>query len=60
MTDEDQRRQWEEAIIADAREHDGRPSSGPLAGHPLMVMYNRGAKSGERRRAILTYLARRR
>ena len=55
MTDADQARQWEEALIADAREHDGRPSSGPLAGHPLLLMFSRGAKSGERRRAILTY-----
>ena len=55
MTDADQRSQWEEALIADMREHDGRPSGGPLAGHPLMLMYSRGAKSGERRRAILTY-----
>jgi deazaflavin-dependent oxidoreductase (nitroreductase family) len=55
MTDADQAKQWEEALIADAREHDGRPSSGPLARHPLLLMYSRGAKSGERRRAILTY-----
>jgi|tagenome__1003787_1003787.scaffolds.fasta_scaffold20740854_2 deazaflavin-dependent oxidoreductase (nitroreductase family) len=46
---------WEEALIADIREHDGRPSSGPLEGHPLLVMHGRGAKSGEPRRAILTY-----
>ena len=46
---------WEDALVADMREHDGRPTSGPLAGHPLMRMYSRGAKSGERRRAILTY-----
>ena len=55
MTEADQAKQWEEALIADAREHDGRPSSGPLAGHPLLLMFSRGAKSGERRRAILTY-----
>jgi deazaflavin-dependent oxidoreductase (nitroreductase family) len=46
---------WEEALIADIREHGGRPTSGPLAGHPLLVMYSRGAQSGSRRRAILTY-----
>ena len=46
---------WEEALIADIREHDGRPTSGPLSGHPLMLMYSKGAKSGERRRAVLTY-----
>jgi deazaflavin-dependent oxidoreductase (nitroreductase family) len=46
---------WEAALIADMREHGGRPTSGPLAGHPLMIMYSKGAKSGDRRRAILTY-----
>jgi deazaflavin-dependent oxidoreductase (nitroreductase family) len=55
MTDRDQYRQWEETLIADMREHEGRPSDGPLKGHPLMVMYSTGAKSGERRRAIVTY-----
>ena len=29
---------WEQALIADMREHEGRPASGPLAGHPLMLM----------------------
>jgi deazaflavin-dependent oxidoreductase (nitroreductase family) len=46
---------WEEDLIADMRAHGGRPTSGPLAGHPLMIMYSKGAKSGDRRRAILTY-----
>ncbi len=52
---DDSRNDWEEALIADIREHDGRPSQGPLAGHPIMILYSTGAKSGERRRAILTY-----
>jgi deazaflavin-dependent oxidoreductase (nitroreductase family) len=51
----DARNAWEEALIADIREHDGRPSSGPMAGRPLLVMYTTGAKSGDRRRAILNY-----
>ena len=46
---------WEEALLADIREHDGRPTTGPLAGHPLLVLYSTGAKSGARRRAILTF-----
>ena len=46
---------WEDALIADMREHDGPPTAGPLAGHPILVMHQRGAKSGETRRAILTY-----
>lgn len=46
---------WENALIADLRANGGTPSSGPLQGHPILLLYNRGAKSGEERRAILTY-----
>ncbi len=45
---------WEDNMIADLRAHDGRPSAGPLAGEELLVLYTTGAKSGERRRAILS------
>jgi deazaflavin-dependent oxidoreductase (nitroreductase family) len=37
------------------RAHDGKVTSGPLAGHPLLLMTSRGAKSGADRRSILTY-----
>jgi deazaflavin-dependent oxidoreductase (nitroreductase family) len=47
--------QWEEDLIADLRANGGRPTGGPLAGHPLMLMYSTGARSGLRRRSILTY-----
>jgi deazaflavin-dependent oxidoreductase (nitroreductase family) len=46
---------WEESLIADLRANGGRPSQGPLAGQPLMLLYSTGAKSGQRRRSILTY-----
>ena len=46
---------WENALIEDMRSNGGTPSEGPLAGHPLMLMYSTGAKTGERRRSILTY-----
>lgn len=46
---------WEEALIADLRANGGRPSEGPLAGHPLMLAISTGARSGKARRAILTY-----
>ena len=46
--------QWEDQLIADAREHSGRPSDGPLKGHPIAIMWTTGAKSGERRRSIVT------
>ncbi len=46
---------FENAMIDDMRAHGGTVTSGPLAGHPLLVMTSTGAKSGEPRRAILTY-----
>lgn len=46
---------WEEQLIADVRANGGRPSQGPLAGHPIMLLWTTGAKSGERRRSIVTY-----
>lgn len=46
---------WEEQLIADLRANGGRPSSGPLEGHPILLLYTTGAKSGQRRRSILTY-----
>ena len=46
---------WEEALIADLRANGGTPSGGPLAGHPLMLLYSTGAKSRQRRRSILTF-----
>jgi deazaflavin-dependent oxidoreductase (nitroreductase family) len=52
---EPDRNEWEETLIADLRANGGRPSSGPLAGHPLLLMWTRGSKSGQSRRSILTY-----
>jgi len=46
---------WEEQLIAEMRANDGKVTQGPLAGHPLLVMTSRGAKSGKPRRAILTF-----
>jgi deazaflavin-dependent oxidoreductase (nitroreductase family) len=46
---------WEDSLIADVRANGGRPSQGPLAGHPLLLMWSTGVKSGEERRSILTY-----
>ena len=37
------------------RANDGEVRGGPLAGHPLLIMTSTGAKTGEPRRAILTY-----
>ncbi len=46
---------WENQLIADWREHGGTVTSGPLAGDPLLLMTSRGAKTGDARRAILTF-----
>jgi deazaflavin-dependent oxidoreductase (nitroreductase family) len=46
---------FENALIDDMRAHDGAVTGGPLKGHPLLIMTSRGAKTGERRRAILTW-----
>ncbi len=54
MTDWD-RDAFENAMIEDMRAHGGVVTSGPLAGHPLLIMTSTGAKSGEQRRAILTW-----
>lgn len=45
---------WEEALIADLRANGGRASQGPLKGHPIIVLYSTGAKTGQRRRSVLT------
>jgi deazaflavin-dependent oxidoreductase (nitroreductase family) len=52
--DADAAKSWEEQLIADMRAHGGRPSGGPLAGQALILLYTKGAKTGERRRSILT------
>ena len=46
---------FENNLIADMRAHGGRVTSGPLAGQTLLVMTSSGAKTGEPRRAILTF-----
>jgi len=46
---------WTKALIADMREHGGRPASGPMAGKPLAILGTTGAKTGKPRTAIVTY-----
>jgi F420H(2)-dependent quinone reductase len=45
---------WEDALIADVRANGGRVSQGPLTGDSILVLYSIGAKTGDRRRAILS------
>lgn len=46
---------WEDQLIEEMRANDGAVTQGPLTGHPLLILTSVGAKSGESRRAILTY-----
>lgn len=46
---------FEVGLIADMRANRGAVTTGPLAGQPLLIMTSTGAKSGEPRRAILTF-----
>ena len=46
---------FENALIEDMRAHGGEVTTGPLKGHPLLIMISRGAKSREQRRSILTW-----
>ena len=46
---------FEDAVIADMRAHDGNVTTGPLTGHPLLVMSSSGARTNEPRRALLTF-----
>ncbi|MEA2609307.1 MAG: hypothetical protein QOJ75_1550 [Chloroflexota bacterium] len=46
---------FEDGVIADMRAHDGVVTSGPLAGHPLLIMTSTGAVTGDPRRAVLTW-----
>lgn len=46
---------WEDQLIAEMRANGGKVTEGPLAGHPLLIMTTRGARSGADRRSILTY-----
>jgi deazaflavin-dependent oxidoreductase (nitroreductase family) len=46
---------FEDRVIADMRAHDGNVTTGPLAGHPLLLMTSTGAATGLPRRAVLTW-----
>ena len=43
------------ALIADLRAHDGQPTSGPFVGRPVLILATTGARSGEHRETPLVY-----
>jgi deazaflavin-dependent oxidoreductase (nitroreductase family) len=55
MTDRAAATSFEDSLISDMRAHGGAVTGGPLAGQTLLVMTSTGAKSGEPRRAVLTF-----
>jgi len=46
---------FEDALVADMHAHDGAVTTGPLKGHPILIMTSKGARSGQSRRALLTW-----
>jgi deazaflavin-dependent oxidoreductase (nitroreductase family) len=46
---------FEDQVINDMREHGGVISAGPMAGTRLLVLTTTGAKTGERRRALVFF-----
>jgi deazaflavin-dependent oxidoreductase (nitroreductase family) len=46
---------FEDAVIADMRANAGKVTTGPLTGHPILVLNSSGAKTNEPRRALLTF-----
>ncbi|MEA2608260.1 MAG: hypothetical protein QOJ75_503 [Chloroflexota bacterium] len=47
---------WTQMLKAELRSGDGEISSGPLAGKPHLIMTSTGARTGEPREAILSFI----
>ena len=45
---------WTRSLMEDIRSN-GRPSNGPMAGRPLMILTTTGARTGEARSSVVTY-----
>jgi deazaflavin-dependent oxidoreductase (nitroreductase family) len=46
---------FEQMLIDDMRTHGGQVTTGPLAGHPILILTSTGARSAEPRQALLTW-----
>ena len=46
---------WNAQLIATLRANNGEVPAGPMAGRPLLIITTKGAKSGQKREAVLTY-----
>ncbi len=47
---------WTRMLMAELRSGDGEIASGPLAGKPHLIMTSTGARSGEPREAVLSFV----
>ena len=47
---------WTRMLMADLRSGDGEITSGPLAGKPHLIMTSTGAKTGQSREAVLSFV----
>lgn len=47
---------WTKMLMAELRSGDGEISQGPLAGKPHLIMTSTGARSGEPREAVLSFV----
>jgi len=46
---------FNEQLIADMRAHEGKPTSGPFLGRPVLILTTIGARSGQPRETPLVY-----
>lgn len=46
---------WNAQLINLLRQNHGEVPDGPMAGRPLLILTTKGAKSGQRREAVLTF-----
>ena len=47
---------WTQMLMAELRSGDGEIAQGPLAGKPHLIMTSTGARSGEPREAVLSFV----
>ena len=47
---------WTKRLMAEMRANDGKVMTGPLAGLPHLIMTSRGAKTGQPRPVVLSYV----
>jgi len=54
-TTDRERDPWTQSLVDDMRANGGAITRGPMAGRPLLLLTTTGAKSGDKREAIVTF-----